>query len=74
MRSTHCLDNIVKAGEAIGKRVAVWSCLDGMKSLIRAEDGQAYELSIKPARLSKFEPFRRYTKKKIGKKIKHRFI
>lgn len=63
MRPTLCMEVLDKASKSIGKRIALWSCANGMTAFVRTEDGQAYQLDIKPACLADFEPFiKHYTK------------
>jgi hypothetical protein len=71
MRATHCLENIALASNAIGKTISIYSTPSGMISLVRTSDGQAYQIDIKPASLSDFQPFINYFTK--GRKWAERF-
>lgn len=47
-----------QACDAVGKRISAYFTMDGSIGLVRTKDGQAYEIEIRPAMLSKFQPFR----------------
>jgi hypothetical protein len=61
-RPTNCLENILVASIAVGKRISLYSTASGMTSLVRTSDGQAYQIDIKPASLADFPPFTKLTK------------
>ncbi len=68
-RTVKTSDVLVHMIHAAGyKRVSLSYYLSGTKALIRTPDGQGYEVSVKPASLSRFEPFNKFTQKKTKKR------
>lgn len=64
MRPTRTFDILKAITPAIGKRIDAWTTADGVVGLFHSEDGNAYEVEIRPASLSKHREFDKFTKKR----------
>ena len=61
-RPTHCFDLLGRISKIPGlKRVTSWSQADGFAGLYRDEDGQAYEVTVRPAAYAKHSGIRKET-------------
>lgn len=49
---------------SIDKRVDLWSQIDGFAGLFRGKDGNAYEITIRPAEFAQHDGIKKKTKKR----------
>lgn len=66
-RPTNIMEFLSKLGKThpdVEKMVDLWSQIDGFAALYRTKDGNAYEVTVRPAEYAKHPGIKNKTKKK----------